>query len=134
MQSPGACKHEEETKHAGRGGAKGVFRHHSNQRCSLWCLFYSSAADLSVHHERLALCTVVSRCCLDPEEEGLTMQYCSTHCRSNAMQFAADQRGRRRGRLATFGSMQCLFESSDPSVGIVVLKLKVPLRIELLKW
>ena len=51
------------------------------------------------------------------------MKYCSTHCRSNAIQFAADQRGRRRGRLATIGSMQCLFESSDPRVGIVVLKL-----------
>ena len=72
---------------------------------------------------------------MDPEEEGLTMQYCSTHCRSNAMQFAADQRGSRRGRLATLGSMQCLFESSDLlRVGIVELKLEVPLRIELLKW
>ena len=95
---------------------------------------YSSAADLSVHHERLALCTVVIKCCLDPEEEGLTMQYCSTHCRSNAMQFAADQRGHRRGRPATLGSMQCLFESLDPREGIVLLKLEVPLRIKLLKW
>ena len=68
------------------------------------------------------------------------MKYCSNRCRSNAMQSAADQRGR-RGRLATIGSMQCLFESSAPRVGIVVLKLEVPpiwlsppLRIELLKW
>ena len=55
------------------------------------------------------------------------MKYCSNHCRSNAMQFAVDQRGRRRGRLATIGSMQYLFESSDPRVGIVVLKLGPPL-------
>ena len=57
------------------------------------------------------------------------MKFCSNHCRSNAMQFAADQRGGRRGHLATVGGMQCLFESSDlirpARVGIVVLRLEV---------
>ena len=41
------------------------------------------------------------------------------------MQFAADQRGRRQGYLATLGSMQCLFRSADPRVDIVVLELEV---------
>ena len=44
----GACKYAE-TKQAGLGGVKGVkgvFRHHSHQKCGLWCLFYSSTADL----------------------------------------------------------------------------------------
>ena len=41
------------------------------------------------------------------------------------MQFAADQRGRRRGYLATLGGMQCLFRSADPRVDIAVLELEV---------
>ena len=62
---------------------------------------------------------------MDSEEEGWTMKYSSNHCRSNAMQFAADQRGRHRGHLASLGSMQCLFLSPQTRVDLVVLELEV---------